>query len=58
MATPVGTYVGQILEPMWNTVVDFFFVAILEIGQMCEKTVQEGRTPEFDLDIHLVTTFS
>jgi hypothetical protein len=58
VATPVGTYVGQILEPVRNAVIDFFFVTILESIVRFVEMVQEGRTPVFDLDMHLVTTFS
>lgn len=43
VAAPVGTYVSQILEPMRDAVIDFFFVTILEmvsdVWKMSKKDV-------------------
>jgi hypothetical protein len=45
MAAPVGTYVGQILEPMWNAMIDFFFITILEIKSVLWKYCPKSAYP-------------
>ena len=58
VTAPVGADVGEGFEAVGNAMVDFLLV-ILD-SELAAKSILyvERRTPVFDLEIHLVTTFS
>ena len=58
VAAPVGADVGEGFETMGNAVVDFLLVILWGKSAVESVLYENRRTPVFDLEIHLVTTFS
>jgi len=59
VATPIRTDIRKRFKTMWNAMVNFLLVTVLqgEINKMIHGEIKSF-TPVLDFDMHLVTTFS